>query len=367
MQTGKKAPRIDELFARMPQLQASDLHLKEGNPPLYRIDGELRRTKARPLRRGEVEALVADWLGEEALEKLQERGNLDIAHEFDGGRVRVSIFLQKGRVSLAARLVKHVIPTLEELHLPKVLERITTFREGLVLVCGVTGAGKSTTLAALLEIMNQKYARHVLTFEDPIEYVYTDRKCVINQREFGVDFFSWPDAIRAGVRADPDVMLIGEMRDQETFQLGLTASETGHLVLGTMHTAGASTTLGRILDLFPPDRHKLIRQSLAFSLRAILSQRLVPSFREEIGRVPAVELLWVNAPIRKAIEEGEDAKLPDLIEQGEAEGMISWTRSFVNLLKADLIERRVARQYAPNRDALEMALKGITFRPSSSS
>jgi len=359
----KAKPKIDELFARMPSLEASDLHLKEGNPPLYRVDGELRRSKGSPLRKGQIEALVVDWLGEEALEKLHERGNLDLAHEFDGGRVRVSIFLQTGRVSLAARLVKDVIPSLEELHLPKTLERIATFNEGLVLVCGITGAGKSTTLAALLEIVNRTSARHVLTFEDPIEFIYTDRLSVINQREYGVDFFDWPDAIRAGVRADPDVMLIGEMRDRETFQLALTASETGHLVLGTMHTTGAATVLGRILDLFPPDRHSLIRQSLAFSLRAIISQRLVPSFHEEIGRVPAVELMWVNAPIRKAIEEGRDAQLPDLILLGEEEGMQSWTRSFVDLLKADLIERKVARQFAPNRDALEMALKGITFKP----
>ena len=234
-----------------------------------------------------------------------------------------------------------------------------------MLACGITGAGKSTTLAALLDVINRKYACHVLTFEDPIEYVYSDRLSIINQREFGLDFFSWPDAIRAGVRADPDVMLIGEMRDDETFQLGLTASETGHLVLGTMHTSSAASTIGRILDLFPPDKHKLIRQSLAFSLKAIISQRLVPSFHPEIGRVPAVEVMWVNAPIRKAIEEGEDAKITEMITQGEEEGMQSWTKSFVDLIRADLIERKVAREHAPNRDALEMALKGISFRTTS--
>ena len=358
-------PKINELFKRMPALEASDLHLKVGNPPLFRVDGELRRTKAAPLREGQVEELVSDWLGPEALDRLRDRGNLDLAHEFDGGRVRVAIFLQRGRASLAARLVKMRIPTLEELHLPKVIERVSDLNGGLVLACGITGAGKSTTLAALLDVINRKYACHVLTFEDPIEYVYSDRLSIINQREFGLDFFSWPDAIRAGVRADPDVMLIGEMRDDETFQLGLTASETGHLVLGTMHTSSAASTIGRILDLFPPDKHKLIRQSLAFSLKAIISQRLVPSFHPEIGRVPAVEVMWVNAPIRKAIEEGEDAKITEMITQGEEEGMQSWTKSFVDLIRADLIERKVAREHAPNRDALEMALKGISFRTSS--
>ena len=365
MKAKSQLPKIDELFRRMPELEASDLHLKVGNPPIYRVDGELRRTKATPLHEGQVEELVSDWLGPEALEKLRDRGNLDLAHEFEGGRVRVAVFLQRGRVSLAARLVKMRVPTLEELHLPKVMERVADFNDGLVLVCGITGAGKSTTLAALLEVINRKYACHVLTFEDPIEFVYTDRLSVINQREFGLDFFVWPDAIRAGVRADPDVMLIGEMRDEETFQLGLTAAETGHLVLGTVHTSSAASTIGRILDLFPPDKHNLIRQSLGFSLRAILSQRLVPSFHPEIGRVPAVELMWVNPPIRKAIEEGEDAKITEMIAQGEDEGMQSWTTSFVDLVKTDLIERKVAKEHAPNRDALEMALKGISFRSTS--
>lgn len=365
MKSANPNPQINELFGRMPALNASDLHLKEGNPPLFRIDGELRRVKSKPLGDGQIEALVRDWLGDEALTRLHDRGNLDIGHEWDGGRVRVSIFLQRGRVSLVARLVNSSVPTVEQLHLPKAIERLIDYKEGIALVCGITGAGKSTTLAALIELLNTKYARHVLTFEDPIEFVYTDRLCVINQREFGLDFETWPDAIRAGVRSDPDVMLIGEMRDEETFQLGLTAAETGHLVLGTMHTASAAATLTRILDLFPAEKHKMIRQALGFSLKAIMCQRLVPSFQEGIGRVPAVELMWTNPSVRKAIEEGDDSRISDLIQQGEEEGMQSWTTSFVNLVKADLIERKVAREHAPNKDALDMALKGISFRSSS--
>jgi twitching motility protein PilT len=214
-------------------------------------------------------------------------------------------------------------------------------------------------------MLNKKHARHVLTFEDPIEFIHTDQLSVFNQRELGLDFQTWPDAIRAGVRADPDVMLIGEMRDIETFDLGLVAAETGHLVFGTLHTSSAASTIGRILDLFPPERHKLIRQSLSFSLKAIASQKLVPSFREDMGRVPAVELMLVNPPILKAIEDGEDARIEDLILDGEKEGMQSWTKSFLELLRAGYIDKKTARQYAPNKDALEMALKGISVSTSS--
>ena len=358
---------LDELFCRMPELGASDLHLKSGNPPMFRIEGQLRRAKSNPLSSEQIEKLVADWIGEKKVEKIHSEGSMDIGHEFEKGRVRVAVFLQRGRLSLVARLVESEIPELEELHLPPSLKKATDYNEGLVLVCGITGAGKSTTLACLLDMMNRNKARHILTFEDPIEFIYEDRQSVINQREYDLDSLNWADAIRTGVRSDPDVMLIGEMRDQETFQLCLTAAETGHLVLSTMHTSSAAGTVGRILDLFPPERHKLLRQSLAFNLKAIICQRLVPSFREEIGRVPAVEVMWVNAPIRKAIEEGEEGKIGELIREGEEEEMQSWTKSFVDLINADLVEKKVAREYAPNKDALEMAIKGISFSSSSRS
>ena len=358
-------PRIDELFATMPKLGASDLHLKEGNPPVFRVDGELRRTKAKPLGREQITALVQEWMAPKQLEELERRGNVDVAHEFDGGRVRVAVFLQRGRMSLVARLVKSQIPSLANLHLPPQVGKIADLNDGLALVCGITGAGKSTTLASLLEMMNQKHACHIITFEDPIEFVYQDKQSIINQRECRIDFENWPDAIRAGVRADPDVMLIGEMRDQDTFQLALTAAETGHLVLGTLHTSSAGGTIGRILDLFPPERHKLIRQGLAFNLRGIMCQRLLPALDPKLGRVPAVEMMWVNPPVRKAIEEGEDSRIEDLVQVGESEGMQSWTTSFVSLIKAGFIDKKIAREFAPNKDALEMALKGISFSSSS--
>ncbi len=352
---------IDKLFSHMVKVQASDLHLKADSPPLFRIDGALR-SKGASLSAEQVDNLVRGWLSEQSLEKLFERGNVDLAHEFgDGRRVRVAAFLQRGRISLVARLVNAQIPSLEELHLPDNINDAAELREGLVLVCGITGAGKSTTLAYLIDKICRERPHHIITFEDPIEYVFEDRKGIINQREYGLDFHDWMQAISSGVRSDPDIMLIGEMRDRDTFQLALTAAETGHLVLSTMHTSGAAGTIGRILDLFPREQHGQIRRLLAMNLKGIISQRLVPSFHSDISRVPAIELMWMNAPLQKAIEEGEDGKIGDLIKTGEEEGMQTWTTSLVNLIRADLVEKSVAREYAPNAQGLETALKGISF------
>ncbi|MGD2175895.1 MAG: PilT/PilU family type 4a pilus ATPase, partial [Candidatus Brocadiaceae bacterium] len=273
--------KLDVLFAQMPDLEASDLHLKPGNSPIYRVAGDLHRAKVNPLSEQQIESLVEEWIGKGRMAELREKGSLDLGHDFDGGRVRVNVFLQRGRISLAARLVKNEIPTLEELHLPAELEKITEFQQGLVLVCGITGSGKSTTLASLLEMINGRRRCHILTIEDPIEYLHEDRQSIVNQREIGLDCRDWADALRSAVREDPDVILVGEMRDRETFQAGLRAAETGHLVFGTLHTSSAGGTIGRILDLFPADRHSLIRQSLALNLQGILCQQLIPSYRED--------------------------------------------------------------------------------------
>lgn len=361
MQSNNSTP-IDKLFSHMVTVGASDLHLKAENPPLFRIDGELRR-KGNPLSAEKIEELIRGWLPEESVDELFESGSLDLGHEFGGGRrVRVAVFLQRGRISLVARLVNAEVPSLEELHLPEQINRAAEVREGLILVCGITGSGKSTTLAYLIDKINSERHQHIVTFEDPIEYVFEDRECVINQREYGLDFHDWTHGIRTGVRSDPDIMLIGEMRDRDTFQLALTAAETGHLVFSTMHTSGAAGTIGRILDLFPQEQHDQIRRSLAINLKGILSQRLLPSFREELSRVPAVEFMWMNPSIRKAIEEGEESKLGDLIKVGVEEGMLTWISSLVRLVRNDLVEKSVAKEYAPNAQALETALKGISFR-----
>ncbi len=361
MSNGTRAVKLDVLFGQMPDLGASDLHLKVGNPPVYRLAGDLHRAKVDPLTERQVYSLVEEWLGKERIAELYEKGSLDIGHAFSGGRVRVNVFLQRGQISLAARLVNNYIPSLEELHLPPTLERIVDIKQGLVLVCGITGSGKSTTLASIINMVNRKHRYHILTIEDPIEYLHTDVKSIVNQREMGLDCHSWAEALRAAVREDPDVILVGEMRDEETFQAGLIAAETGHLVFGTLHTSSVAGTMGRILDLFPPEKHSLIRQGLSFNIQAVLCQKLIPSFKEGISVVPAVELMFTTPPIRKAIEEGQDSRVADLIASGKEEGMQTWTQSFVSLINSGLIEKKVARQFAPNKDALEMALKGINI------
>jgi twitching motility protein PilT len=271
------------------------------------------------------------------------------------------VFLQKGMISMAARLVNDSIPSLEALHLPSAIGRCVDFKQGLVLVCGVTGSGKSTTLASVLDMVNRKHRYHILTIEDPIEYLHHDKKSIVNQREMHLDCHSWADALRAAVREDPDVILVGEMRDHETFQAGLQAAETGHLVFGTLHTSSAASTVGRILDLFPEEKHALIRQGLSFNLQAIVCQKLIPSYQEDISVVPVIELMFANPPIRKAIEEGKDGRIGDLIQVGKDEGMQTWVQSFAQMIKDGYIEKKVARQFCPNKDALDMALKGISM------
>jgi twitching motility protein PilT len=354
-----RALKLDVLFNQMPELGASDLHLKAGNPPIYRLAGDLHRAKVDPLTEKQISALVEEWVGPDRMEELRRRGSLDLGHDFGKGRVRVNVFMQRGAISLAARLVAEDIPGLEDLHLPLQLERVVDIKQGMFLVCGITGSGKSTTLASLLNMINRKHRYHILTIEDPIEYLHRDARSIVNQREIGLDCHDWADALRAAVREDPDVILVGEMRDVETFHAGLVASETGHLVFGTLHTSSAAGTVGRILDLFPTDKHSLIRQSLAFNLQGILCQKLVPSFRPDVDVVPVVELMFATPPVRKAVEEGKDARITDLIATGKEEGMISWTQSFVEMIRNDFVEKKVAMAFAPNKDALEMALRGI--------
>ncbi len=357
--------RLDVLLGQMSELEASDLHLKADNPPIYRIDGELHRAKTDKLTEDQIESLITELLTSEQMATLRERGSVDLGRDCKGGRARINAFLQKGKFGLAARLLTEEIPGLDELHLPSALSRIVDIGQGLALVCGVTGSGKSTTLACLLQMINEKYRYHILTIEDPIEYLHTDSRSIVNQREIGIDCADWAEALRSGVREDPDVILVGEMRDVETFEAGLIAAQTGHLVFGTLHTSSAAGTVSRILDLFPTARHSLIRQSLAFNLEAVICQKLVPSYREDIHVVPAVELMFANPPIRKAIEEGEDQNITDLLEVGREEGMQTWTDSFVKLIKEGYVEKKVALQHAPNKDALDMALRGIEVsRPS---
>ena len=290
-------------------------------------------------------------------------GGADFAHvvDVDGvkWRFRVNVLQQMGHLGLVARRVSNFIPNFEGLFLPPVMESLCKFDQGMVLLAGPTGSGKTTTIASMLNWVNRHYRKHILTLEDPVEFVYTEDKCLINQREIGLDVKDFGHGMRQAVREDPDVMLLGEMRDHETFLTAIQAAETGHLVFGTIHASSASTTIGRILDLFPEEMHAALRSALAFNMRGIVAQKLLPSIRPGVSRVPCVEVMTFNATIRKLILEGEDEKLSDAIRMGAEEGMQDFTRSLKLLLDDDLIDRPTAFEVAPNPDALKMALKGI--------
>jgi twitching motility protein PilT len=342
--------------------QGSDLHLKVGVAPMMRLKGLIRQMERPPLTQEEMERLIYPTLNERQHQILEETGGVDYAHVVgqEEGRFRVNLFKQRGRLGLVARRVNNVIPSFEQLGLPPSIEKLCHFSQGLIILSGITGCGKSTTIAAMLEYINQRERVHILTVEDPIEYLFTDKKAVVNQREIGLDVVDWATALKHAVREDPDVILVGEMRDKDTFEAGLNAAETGHLVFGTIHASGAASTIGRILDLFPADMHAALRQSLAFNLKAIISQKLLPSIKPGVYRVPTNEIMIVNPTVRDLILKGEDKKLPDAIRIGLLEGMQDFTESLIQLVQRGDVDRAAALEVAPNPEALKMALKGIT-------
>lgn len=355
------APRIEKLFKIMVRQQASDLHLKIGQPPVLRIKGVLQALKSDPLTDRQIQKLVYELLQPQQIELFEEVGSFDFAHEFEGGwRVRVNVYRQRGHISVSCRLVQRNIPSYEELNLPPIISEIAESERGLVLVVGATGTGKSTTLAAMVQQINMARRCHILTIEDPIEFSYRDGKSFVDQREIGLDVTDWPTALKFAMRQDPNVILIGEMRDAETFQAGITASETGHLVLGSMHASNCSHVFPRILEMFPPEKHEMIRQGLAANLRAVIAQTLVASCKEGVTMVPAVEVLLCNPVVRSLIVRNELAKISDVVRAGSAEGMQSMTRAMADLVKNNLVLRKVALAAAPNRDRLDMALRGIS-------
>lgn len=364
VQPTEAAPQkeIDRLFAAVMKTGASDLHLKAGSPPLFRIQGQVVRAKSPPLSADQVRQLVKDLIGPKQEKDIEERGAADFAYGVRGiGRFRVNLFRQRGALSLAARRVQTEIPTIEQLNLPQGVKAVPAFDQGLVLVAGVTGSGKSTTLAATIQTINLTQPVHIVTIEDPIEYLYHDEKGFVNQREVGLDVPNFSDGLRSALREDPDVVLVGEMRDSETIETALMAAETGHLVFGTIHAGSAPQTIGRVLDYFPPDRHHQIRQLLFFNLRAVVVQKLLKGARPQIPRVPAVELMLVNPSIKKLIFEGEDNKISDVIRSSRQEGMQDMNQSLVDLVHRGLITEQIALENSLNPEQLAMNLKGIVL------
>jgi len=359
---------IDRLFEALVKFQGSDLHLKVGQPPIVRVKGSLQPLKAPRIDDDQMRRYCLPMLDERRLKILEAEGGCDFAHVamVDGvrWRFRVNLLTQQGSLGMVARRVNNSIPDFEGLHLPPAIERLCQFDQGLVLLAGVTGSGKSTTIAAMLNYINCNHRKHILTLEDPIEFVFTEDKCLINQREIGQDVKDFAIGMKHAVREDPDVILIGEMRDEETFMTAIHAAETGHLVFGTIHAASASTTIGRILDLFPEEMHGALRSAMANNMKGIVGQKLIraegPRAKElGLSRVPAVEIMFFDVMVRKMVLEGNDSQLPDHIKKSHRDGMQDFTLSLKSLIDQDLVERKDALEIAPNREALMMALKGI--------
>jgi len=362
----RKDLEIDKLFRAVVNLEGSDLHLKVGAPPYIRVAGTLRPLNREPVDDDEMVRLVFPMMDERCRRIFDEDGGTDFAYslEVDGKtwRYRVNVLQQMGHVGLVARRVNNWIPNFEGLHLPPILEELCKFYQGMVLLAGVTGSGKSTTIASMLDWINRHYRKHILTLEDPIEFTFTEDKCLINQREIGLDVKDFMIGMKHAVREDPDVMLVGEMRDRETFETAIHAAETGHLVFGTIHASTAPSTIGRILDLFPESMHTAIRSALAFNMRGIIAQKLLPSIKEGVQRVPTVEIMIFNPTVRKLVLEEKDNKLADAIRIGVNEGMQDFTMSLKSLVERRLIDRPTAFEVAPNVEALKMALKGIEVK-----
>lgn len=357
---------VDKIFRALVKLEGSDLHLKVGQPPIVRVRGELKPLNRGPIENEEMIKLLLPMMNERDRRIFDAEGGADFAYimDVDGvtWRFRVNMLKQMGRIGLVARRINNWIPDFKGLYLPDSIEKLCHYDQGMILLAGVTGSGKSTTIASMLNYINQTYRKHILTLEDPIEFVYTEDKCLINQREIGQDVKDFSIGMKHAVREDPDIILVGELRDEETFMTAIHAAETGHLVFGTIHAASASTTIGRILDLFPEEMHGAIRSAIAFNMRGIVAQKLLKSIKPGVPRVPTCEVMTFNPTVRKLVLEGQDNKLSDAIRIGAEEGMQDFTMSLKGLIDAELVDRPTAFAVAPNRDALKMALKGIDVR-----
>jgi len=352
--------QIDKWFDAAINADASDLHLKVGQCPKMRVRTKLKDTSGEVLTAKRAEELVFEIMTEEQKEFFLKQGAIDFGYELSAlHRFRVNIFRQRGMISLAARHITSEIPPFETLHLPAVVHKIAENHQGLILVTGPAGCGKSTTIASMIDHINKTRACHIITIEDPIEFLHKDIKAIVSQREIGIDVPDYDEALRSLTRQDPDVVLIGEIRDNETLTAAMRAAETGHLVFGTLHAANASQTVQRVLDLFPQEERDLVRKTFALTLIAVISQNLLPGLKKDAQRIPAVEVLVATAIVKKLVIEQREGDLPNVIRAGSGEGMQDFTESLRLLVEKEWIDLRVALQYAPNVEELKMALKGI--------
>lgn len=341
-------------------VEASDLIVKTDLPPRVRVRGTLRDLKTEICSPDLMFQIAKDVLSQGQWDHFRDHGSVDFAYDFDDDRrFRVNLFMARGKPAIAARLITAQIKRFEDLYLPDILGQISMSAQGLILFSGVTGSGKSTSIATMLQYINERKRVHIVTIEDPIEYIFKDEKSTINQREIGIDCVNFNEALRALVRENPDVVLVGEMRDYETFEAAIRAAETGHLVFGTIHASSAWQTFGRIYDLFPEEERDQIRKLLAYNLRSIIYQKLLPTLRPEIPRIPAIEILLNTPIVQKYILEAREGELLEVIKSSHAEGMLDFTSSLVNLVEDEYIHSRVAFESTPKPEELKMRLKGI--------
>jgi len=349
---------LNGLLRHAVELGASDIHLKLGRPPVLRRDGGLVALESAPLGEADL-ASILDIVGARSPERraaFETSGDLDIAYQDeDLPRFRVNAYRQRGATSFAFRVIPKNVPTLEQLGIPAVVQTLADEHRGLILVTGATGSGKTTTLAAMIDHMNKTRTQHIITIEDPIEILHPDQGCIVNQREIGLDTTDFAQALRRALRQDPDVILIGELRDAETAQTALQAAESGHLVLSTLHTIDAAETVGRMVEFFPPEKQQVIRAILAGVLRGVVSQRLLP--REGGGRVAAIEAMVMNARIADLIREGRADEVTDAVAEGEYFGMQTFTQALIQHVLSGSVDREVAANAATHRHDFLVALE----------
>ena len=348
---------IDDILRISQQLKSSDIHVTVDLPPMYRIDGKLTPSKWEPVTPREAQRIVYDILSSEQIEKFERTKELDFSYGVANiGRFRFNVYRQKGNVGFAMRAIPATIPSLDQLRMPSILKELTRKHSGMILVTGPTGSGKSTTIASMIDVINSEKAIHIMTMEDPIEYLHNHKKAMVNQREIGQDTEGFHNAMRAVLREDPDVILVGEMRDKETIAAALTLAETGHLVFGTLHTRNAPQTIDRVVDVFPPDQQDQIKVQLSNSLEAVVAQQLLPMLGG--GRIAAIEIMVATSAIRNLIREGKSYQITSSIETGSQYGMQPMDKVLADMQKAGMISYEEAITRAIDRDNFLRLCKG---------
>lgn len=344
---------IVELLKIGMEKRASDIHITVGVPPILRIDGKLTPLDMEPLKPSNTKDLVYNTLSESLIQQLEKEGELDTSFSSPGiGRYRVNAYKQRGSYAMALRIIPLEIPSMESLGLPAVIKDLARLPRGLILVTGPTGSGKSTTLAAMVDLINKERNCHIITLEDPIEYLHKHNKSIVNQREIGIDSYSFANALRAALRQDPDVILVGEMRDLETISIALTAAETGHLVLSTLHTVGSAKTIDRIIDVFPPHQQQQVRVQLSTVIQAIISQQLLPKANGD-GRVAAFEVMIATPAIRNLIREEKIHQIDTAIQTGAKYKMQTMDNSLIDLYSRGVITKETALMQAVNQENIK--------------